>query len=121
MQENNNTKPATTMQDKIQIRIGSAKSYLRDYRDDLILKLEEGQEAVYLCSLMEKIAKREGEIQALTKVARCLDNGMNIHSAIAEIALESPDDTYSGRCNDIRRAINDGRREVLRSLSISAS
>ena len=37
-------------------------------------------------------------------------------SALAEMALADPDDTWSGRGNDARRARTDGAREILKDV-----
>jgi hypothetical protein len=36
---------------------------------------------------------------------------------VADLATQNPDDTWSGRGNDARRAYNDGRRDVLQYIA----
>lgn len=112
-----NTTTITTMLEK---KIKRAKDNYSEARETLLERIKDGHGATGISSAMERFAQREGELQALTKVAHWVAKGVDFHRVMAEAAMESPDDSWSGRGNDTKRAINDGKLAALRDLFSSS-
>lgn len=69
-----------------------------------------------MASMVNDIAESEGEIRVLTLLANAEERGKSkeeIKEALFRLALRGPDDAWSGRGNDVRRALADGIRSAI--------
>ena len=76
--------------------------------------------SVILASKVNDIAREEGRVRVLTSVRDVLAQGAgreDINRLLLSMAVAYPDDSWSGRGNDVRRAYNDGIRDTLRDLA----
>lgn len=74
----------------------------------------------HFASLVNQLATAEGVLKVRWAYRNALQYGASkeeCRAHVVRVALESPNDTYSGRRNDARRAMNEGvRTEATRLL-----
>jgi hypothetical protein len=92
------------------------------YRKTLAAKVEQGRGAEDLSSLCHDIARHEAAVGVFTRVAQTLDAAPAdydlaiIDEMLFGIATWGSDDTWSGRGNDLRRSMADGRIHAVTVL-----
>lgn len=101
-------------------KLDQAQAELVNLKEQLVLELQIslGPDSNYLSSeaiakSANRIAEAEGEVRAMSILAGAQKQEMDLKSAILRHALRSPDDEWSGRTNDVRRAFADGLRTAL--------
>jgi hypothetical protein len=86
-------------------------------RHALIKHLQAGYTAKGAAQAFTDIAETEGRLHATTVIenVRALPSSeAEVRNAAISLLTMSPDDTWSGRTNDVTRAFNDGVRDVVR-------
>lgn len=95
--------------------IDKAEAAVERAQELLAEKVQAGGSAMLLVPALVDLAKREGRLGA----ARRLEREFKIHGeggvveAVMHLATEGVEDTWSGRGNDIPRAMHDGKLETL--------
>ena len=100
-------------------RLAAAQDRLDEMKDALAADLAADPGAFdseRIAKAANAIAAQEGTIRVLAVLAKLKANYASdeaIQRALLREALRVPDDQWSGRANDVRRAYADGHREAL--------
>lgn len=103
-------------------RLAAAQDRLAEMKDALAADLAADPgafDADRIAKAANAIAAQEGVIRVRAVVAGLKTNHASdeeAQRALLNEALRVPDDTWSGRANDVRRAYADGHREALNDV-----
>lgn len=87
------------------------------YRGDVIRRITDKERAEDVATTVNSLAAAEGEAFVLREYRNALAYDATMSEVITHltrIGLQDPDDTWSGRTNDTRRAYRDGVRRKIR-------
>jgi hypothetical protein len=99
--------------------VRQAEANLEAARNHLTQAIANGEHAEMLVDRLNAVAEAEGALQAAGRAALAFGNGASddrIRDGLIAMLLNSPDDTWSGRGNDMRRAKHDGLRKQVQQI-----
>jgi hypothetical protein len=88
-------------------------------RATLVANVQHSQNVQQLATALAYMATCEGELTLYATAARILANTQDLASLrkyVTELVLRGPDDSWSGRTNDARRALYDGTLQGASSV-----
>ena len=98
--------------------IDTLEAATRCQREAIVTAVNNGRGSEELAKLVNDLAAAEGARAARWRVEAAFNRGGEEAAMREKIDLLSayPNDTWSGRANDVRRAFNDGQRDAIRDL-----
>jgi hypothetical protein len=114
-------KPFPEITASLESYIARVEKRLERSKSVLLQKLGEGCEMRQVIPSIMDVAKAEGALAAAKTLLRDFktygDGG--VLEAVVDLATEQVDDAWSGRGNDVMRAMHDGRLETLNHVKKS--
>ncbi len=107
----------------LRARADLAQNQLKLLRHNISLAASDGYNADQLGNLVRDLAVAEGATAVYVVAANIARNydAAEVVRYITDTLLGSPDDTWSGRGNDIRRSAADGTRDAARFVLITVN
>ncbi|MCR9292031.1 MAG: hypothetical protein NXI32_04880 [bacterium] len=108
--------------------VATTKSIREGRREQLIAKLRDGTSTPNeIGGYANGVYKADGEWQVWVLAQQAVDLGREFHASDEQIVgdikamaqnimLSGADDTWSGRCNDVKRCVHDGKLDAIRQL-----
>lgn len=98
---------------KIKVKHADAVHLAERRRERLAREAQAGHDFDELAATLVLLAEAEGAARAWGTIGMAVEHDPeNGVPAAIDLLRQSPDDTWSGRTNDIKRAYNDGIRKV---------
>jgi hypothetical protein len=95
------------------------EAMLAVYRGDVLRRVNDKERAEDIATTVNSLAAAEGEAFVLREYRNALVHDATMPEVISHltrIGLQEPDDAWSGRTNDTRRAYRDGVRRKVREV-----
>jgi hypothetical protein len=87
-----------------------------DLYSELMTIVAEQHEAHVIARVTEKLAVSDGRRRTFELIVKCVSERYTIDMFATRYLLDGADDSWSGRCNDVRRSRFDGIRAAINQV-----